>query len=410
MAIMKYISFRDKEVLLDVYGGIESYPLGQLVFSVLDINWAMCLHTAVLLRQRINTMPLDIERTLNEGFNKPEVTVYCIVAEYYQSLINLFKKDYPCLFSFFSAQSIVKTLAIYEIAFETAFKNTDRISDIRRTGDMLMAADFTVKIFDVFPEKPDWLEGYGDISDSQVVAVTLQFVDHLLESLQVLDMFQKKLINMIDFALDVDGQYGEIKPAQRLYLMQATEFEPYKECLSLYEKLRLKRRLLNNSAPLLKPGDNITKDALKTLQDSSLATATFYCSDDICALVFLELEHICTVNGIVRHCGHCGRYFLSFTKNARYCERITDWEQGRTCKDVAAMAKYLDAIRGDEARKLYRRLANTYQMRCSRAPACYPRASYEDWLDEAKGYVEAYGRGEIDFQQLEERLRIPDVR
>ena len=410
MPNMKYICFQDKDELLDVDGEIEVYPLGQLVFSILDIDWSECLHTAEQLRRRINTMPLSLDRTLFAGFENPDEAVYCIVAEYYQSLVGLFKKDYPCLFRLFSAQSIVKTLAMYEAAYETADKNKERFDEIRRTGDMLIAADFTVRIFEAYPEKPDWLEGYGHIGDSQVVTVTLQFVDHLVESLRAIDAFQKRLTNMIEFALDVDSQYSELKPAQRLYLMQATDFEPYKECEPLYEKLSIKRRSLNNDTLMLEPGVPITKEALKTLKDTKLSTATFYCSDDICALAFLEFEHMCTMNGIVRRCGHCDRYFLSFTKNARYCDRIANREQGRTCKNVAAMAKYLDGIRADEARKLYRRNANTYQMRCSRAPACYPRAAYEDWLDEAKAHVDAYNRGEMDFQQLEERIRIPDAR
>ena len=407
---MKYISFRDKETLLDVDGGIETYPLGQLEFSVLDIDWAMCLHTTEQLRQRINTMTPVAEWTLHEGFSKPDETVYCVVAEHYQILMSLFRSDYPFLLSLFSVQSIVKTLAMYEKAYETAFKNRERFSEIKRTGNLLMAADFTARIFDAYPAPPDWLNGYGHINDDIVVAVTLQFVDHLVESLRALEVFQEKLKKMIEFALDVNGQYSEIKPAQRHYLMQATEFEPYQECLPLYEKLSLKRRSLNNDAPLLELGYPISKEFLNALREAELTTATFYCSDDICALAFMEFEHMCTVNGVVRCCGHCGRYFLSFTKNARYCDRIVNREQGRTCKEVAAMAKYLNAIRGDEARKLYRRLANTYQMRCSRAPACYPRAAYEVWLDEAKGFVEEFSRGEIDFQQLEERLRIPDIK
>jgi len=398
MARIKYISFRNKEVLLDVDGEIEAYPLGQLVFSVLDIDWSMCLHTAEQLRKRINTMQIDSERTLSEGFAEPDEAVYCITAEYYQSLTSHFKTDYPCLFRLFSAQSIIKTLAMYEKAFETASKNFERISEVRRTGNLLIAAEFTVKIFEVFPEKPDMLNQYRDFPDDLVVATTLQFVDHLVETLRTLDEFQKKLINMIEFALDLDGHHSEIKPAQRLYLMQATGFEPYKECLPLYEKLSVKRQLLSSGALPLEPDAPITKEILNALKEAMIDTAAFYCSEDICALAFLEFEQICTLNGIVRRCGHCGRYYLSFKNNTRYCDRISDREQGRSCKDMAAMSKYLETIRSDAAKKLYRRLANTYQMRCSRAPACYPRAAYEDWLDAAKGHLEAYSRGEMDFQ------------
>ena len=410
MAGIKYISFRDKEVLLDVDGEIEAYPLGQLVFSVLDIDWSMCLCAAEELRQRINTMPLEIERTLREGFEKPSESVYCIVAEYYHSLISNTITDHPCLLRLFSAQNIAKTLVMYEEAYDTAFKNTERISEIRRTGNLLLAAEFTVEIFEAFPENPDWLMGYGEISDNLVITVTLQFVDHLVESLRVLEVFQKKLVKMIEFALDVDGLYCDIKPAQRLYLMQAAGFETYRKCLLLYEKLGIKRRPLDNDATVLNPDVPISKEVLKTLTDTKPSTATFYCSDDVSALAFLEFEQICTLNGIVRRCGHCGRYFLSYSKNARYCDRVADREQRRTCKDVAAMSKYLDAIRSDEAKRLYRRTANTYQMRCSRAPTCYPRAAYEDWLDVAKGHLEAYSRGEMDFQQFKELIKIPDKR
>jgi|GEM_PF-6618608 len=410
MSELKYICFKGKEELLDVSEKIEVYPLGQLVFSILDIDWAACLHTAVAVRDRLNTMKCDESRTIFEGFDNPSEAAYCVVAEYYHSLVCSFKADHPCFYHLFSAQNIIKTLSMYEAAFDTAQKNIERIDYVRKTGNQFMAADFTVRLFESYPAEPDWLEGYSDIIDQQIIEVTFQFMDHLVESLSLLNCFQTRLLQIVEFGLDAQGQYAELKPEQRLHLMQAVQFEPYVKCLSLYEKLGVRRRQLNYDAPELSPDAPITKETIVALKAIELTSAKFYCSSDVCALAFLEFEHLCMANCCVRRCGHCGRYFLSFSQNTCYCDRIADVERGRSCKDIAAMAKYLNKVRRDEAKALYRKYANTYQMRCSRASACYPRAAYEDWKDEAKMHLDAYQRGEIDLQQLDERIRIPEKR
>lgn len=409
MGMQKYICFKDRDELLDVDGTIEVYPLGQLVLSVLDIDWAECLHTALELQRRLNAMPI-MKRTVSEGFEMPEEAPYCLAAEYYQSLMEQFKDDYPCLHRLFSAQNMMKTMARYEQAYEAADRDMEPFGETRKAGNLLMAADFTVRIFEAWPKAPDWLEGYGHISDSLIVTVTLQFVDHLVDSLNSLAGFQQDLNRMIEFSLDAEGQYSDLKPEQRFYLMQAVGFNPYNACLPLYETLSIKRRLLNDDAPKIEPNAPITAETLRAIKAAELAAATFYCSDDVCALAFLEFEYLCTDNHLVRKCGHCNRYFLPYSQNTRYCDRIADGDKNRTCKDVAAMAKYLTTIREDEAKSLYRRYANAYQMRCSRAPKCYPRAAYEIWKDEAKEHMEAYKRGEIDLQQFEALIRIPDKR
>lgn len=72
------------------------------------------------------------------------------------------------------------------------------------------------------------------------------------------------------------------------------------------------------------------------------------------------------------------------------------------------MRKYNQNVSANAAKALFRRVANAYQMRCKRAPTCYPRAEYEEWKDMAADALEQVEQGLLDFSDFSEKITLPD--
>ena len=99
-----------------------------------------------------------------------------------------------------------------------------------------------------------------------------------------------------------------------------------------------------------------------------ISAATFYASDTLPALLFLEFIQMCAQDLPVAVCESCHRLFVPFSSRAKYCERMLDPETGATCKDIAAKLAYAEELKANKAKELYNKMRNRYQMRCARAP------------------------------------------
>lgn len=133
--------------------------------------------------------------------------------------------------------------------------------------------------------------------------------------------------------------------------------------------------------------------------------ATFYASDNLPALVFLEFEQMCSQNLKVARCANCGRLFVPFPSKARYCEHVADPQTGGTCKEIAAKQRYAEEVWSDKAKLLYNQLRNKYQMRGSRAPENKKmREKYDQWRKAAQRALVKYQVGEIDFKRFREQI------
>ncbi len=151
--------------------------------------------------------------------------------------------------------------------------------------------------------------------------------------------------------------------------------------------------------------DKITPEIVEKIKTYRLDSYTFYTSDDIRALIFLEFEYMCTNNMTIRRCENCGRYFLPFSVVSRYCDRPVEGKD-KTCKDIGAALKFNEKVSGDDIKLAFRRANNAYQMRCRRYPQSYKREDYEAWREAAKALMGEVLAGKISVEEFEKRIRV----
>lgn len=359
---------------------VEQYPLGGLLFAFLDADWAEMHKQANDLRAKMET----------------DENCHFLVCPFYQGLCSSLEKLHPML-----RQFIVSNL---EETIEDIFKD-----------DLPIASDYAMNFFSHYPNKPVtpelykgmFYEGPTTFPLWPFIKVAKRFVAEIITLLDQLASFKDSLSDMILFALDENGSYNDLTAARRLYLMQAAQAKPYAEAKALYTGVGIEQQILASDEIRYEKANEITEELLEKIKAANVAAYTFYTSLDIRALVMLEFEYMCVNNHNVRKCANCGRYFLPFSLVSRYCDRPVEGK-GKTCKDLGANAKYNEKVNGDDLMRIYRRLNNTYQMRCSRAPGVYLRADYEAWQENAKSILENVKAGKIPVDEFEEMIRIPD--
>ena len=126
---------------------------------------------------------------------------------------------------------------------------------------------------------------------------------------------------------------------------------------------------------------------------------------DLRALLFLSFEYLVSQGYALGRCLNCGRYFVPFSVNTCYCDRPVG--EGRTCKTAAAKVNYTKKLRQDQARSLYARQNNTYQMRVRRSPERYPEEEYRLWRQQAKELLAATERGELSWEEFQRKMELP---
>lgn len=152
----------------------------------------------------------------------------------------------------------------------------------------------------------------------------------------------------------------------------------------------------------------ITEEVIDSLQDSEVSSYSFYTSNDICALVMLEFDYMCANNMEIRRCANCDGYFHPFSNRAIYCDRI--FKNDKMCKELAAAVKYREAAKKDEASEYFRRLQNTYNMRCQRSGDFTMMDRRDDWKAMAQEKLQEFHAGEITLEEFKEAIKLPQIR
>lgn len=152
----------------------------------------------------------------------------------------------------------------------------------------------------------------------------------------------------------------------------------------------------------LVPGES--EEIEDELKGKKLSAHTYQATDHLEALALWEFDMICAENIAIRRCELCGRYFLPHSVVSIYCDRPVEDRPGKTCKDIGAMLKHQKVVEKDEAKKLYRKVANRVHTAAVRLEPQYPhilRVNYCQWQFEAKALLERVESGEIDFDEFE---------
>jgi hypothetical protein len=122
----------------------------------------------------------------------------------------------------------------------------------------------------------------------------------------------------------------------------------------------------------------------------------------------MEFEYMVTEGYALRRCDNCGKYFLPFSVVSRYCDRQT--AGGKTCRDDAVRENYNRRLQENDAKALYVKNNNAYQMRVKRAPGLYPPEEYQSWKRAAREALGKLERGELDEPGYHRIVSLPGKR
>jgi len=369
---MKYFfMFEGKEEHFVSKKDVKIYPLGSLIFSFLDINWHL-----------IEEKAQDVAKKM-----KTDENPHFLICPFYQETLSLLERHHPMLRQMMSNY--------LEVAIDEIY------------GDTLpVASDFTRRFIEHYPSKDMPTQVYNDMfiaEDSQfpiepVIEVATQFVKEFIILIQTLYRFYGSLQELTYSVLDRAGAGREMPPVRRLYLAQKSSFAPYLEAKDLYKLIGFERRLYPDIQKSTE-GNTDTKDK-KPSEPEKIEAYSFYTSNDIRAVVFMEFEYMCINDYAIQKCENCGGYFLPYSSVSLYCDRLAN-VAGKTCKEIAPTMKFKNTVRDDAAKLLFDRVNNKYRMRTKRNPAYYPKANYEIWKARAENQLSKVRAGELQLEEFE---------
>ena len=94
-----YLSFKNKTEYLFKPGSVQHiYPLGSLVFGLLDTDFRVHLADARALLERFRDLDLSEEQTFSERLANPHTCVYYQVASFYAAMSQAVLRQSPVLF------------------------------------------------------------------------------------------------------------------------------------------------------------------------------------------------------------------------------------------------------------------------------------------------------------------------
>lgn len=265
-----------------------------------------------------------------------------------------------------------------------------------RFGELAMTSDIMEGFCRNFPEYTDQMKVFiqRDTRDASLCRTALSVLESFVTLLQQLEDGKTNLLHLFEATLvDEDGrprtEHGQ-RPSELLVELAENGDSAYQKYHKLEDDIHIQTRYK-------RPTDN---------KKGGISAATFYASDTLPALLFLEFVQMCAQDLPVAVCESCHRLFVPFSSRAKYCERMLDPETGATCKDIAAKLAYAEELKANKAKELYNKMRNRYQMRCSRAPGNQKmRDDYNAWRKQAQIALSKYQLGEISLEEFERNIK-----
>ena len=263
-------------------------------------------------------------------------------------------------------------------------------------GELAMTSDIMEGFCRNFPEYTDQMKVFiqRETGDASLCRTALSVLESFVTLLQQLVDGKTDLRQLIEATLvDEDGR----PRTEHGQLLRSCWWNWPKMAIRTYQKYHKLEDDIHIQTRYKRPTDS---------KKGGISAATFYASDTLPALLFLEFVQMCSQDLPVAVCESCHRLFVPFSSRAKYCERVLDPETGATCKDIAAKLAYAEELKANKAKELYNKMRNRYQMRCSRAPDNQKmRDEYNAWRKQAQMALSKYQLGEIGWEEFEKAIR-----
>ena len=360
----------------------------------------------LLKRYRGVNFPKD--QTMQQSLASPDTCVYYQVASFYHDFAAAVRQVSPALFDLLESYTLAnfrrnerelkKTkhslyLIMYEHKNDSSYTFDELRTRMSHFGELAMTSDIMEGFCRNFPEYTDQMKVFiqRETGDASLCRTALSVLESFVTLLQQLVDGKTDLRHLIEVTLvDEDGRprtEHSQRPSELLVELAENGDPTYQKYHKLEDDIHIQTRYK-------RPTDN---------KKSGISAATFYASDTLPALLFLEFVQMCAQDLPVAVCESCHRLFVPFSSRAKYCERVLDPETGATCKDIAAKLAYAEELKANKAKELYNKMRNRNQMRCSRASGNQKmRDDYNSWRKQAQIALSKYQLREISWEEFKE--------
>ena len=234
--------------------------------------------------------------------------------------------------------------------------------------------------------------------DYSLVEATNELFTRLCTLTEQMAAFKENLLLICGYALDREAENASCKPIERYYDMQTEEYEPLLRVQKAAGLPFMEQRI-------------IWEDDLETeKEDGGLIAHGFYTANDIRTLIFAEFQYMSANNHVISKCQYCKRYFCPHSKASIYCDRLADETSGKACKEFASTDKYLRGVSANEAKVLYGKYRNNYQMRVRRNPEDFSYSDYVAWMDKSKALLKDVRDGRMSLEEFDREIALPTTK
>lgn len=345
-----------------------AYPLGQLVFSGIDLPWGEFAQQAQEIRERGRTDDAP-PQTIREGLAATPEPVYCAAARLYHALLDALA-DYPAMrqlleqfcteaASDWYAEELQRLNAALHEA-QSEYGDTPREVQIRAEINKAFVLETASEWFEEYlcswPQPGERMRKGGDAQDSPLCAAAERFLELLGGQLQALADWQPGLAALTAYTLGAADAAPEKPADHRYWEAQLTGAPGIRQAEALNGQLGM-RMLGRLSLPEGKANARKRPD---------VSGQMFFSAASLAALTAAELQQMCVQQLSVRRCGRCGKWFVPFSASAKYCGRLAPNEGKYSCKKAASLEAAEASRREHPAVAVYTTVNNRLNTQLSR--------------------------------------------
>lgn len=303
-------------------------------------------------------------RTIREGLARPDEAIYCRAANLHRNLRALLR-DYPTMLTLMEQYALNATsdhfLSIqkqhdfrklspddFDLAMANGFIRILR-DQINLCNDLVACAEHWEAFLKSYPAAPIADEQrFLNATDGLFSMAAYTFVEKLLEQFLQLAQLKPALTTMVGRTL-VPADKPDAVSSDRLLMKgqlagwhEAAAIEQLQRCVSM--------RLI--------PALSFPEESKKARSHPDITSRIFFVSDSLAQLAALDFIQMCSQHLTARHCERCGKLFVPFGENAKYCERTGPNGGKCTCQKAAADAAAAKKREENIVHREYTRIGN----------------------------------------------------
>lgn len=341
----------------------------------------------------VSETPLEPpHRTIREGLAHPDEAVYCRAANLYRNLRALLR-DYPTMLTLMEQYALNATsdhfLVIqkqhdfrklspddFDLAMANGFIRILR-DQINLCNDLVACAEHWEAFLKSYPAAPIADEQrFLNANDGLFSMVAYTFVEKLLEQFLQLAQLKPALTTMVGCTL-VPADKPDAVSSDRLLM---------KGQLAGWHEATVIEQLQRRVSMRLIPALSFPEESKKARSHPDITSRMFFVSSNPVDLATLDFLQMCTQHLTARRCERCGKLFVPFGENAKYCERTGPNDGKCTCQKAVAAAAAAKKREENIVHREYTRIGN--RLNTGMARKSISKADREEIMKQWRAQIE----------------------